>query len=90
MVVLEQNLPDLSGVDVAQRLQGLDPRVRVLLTSGFSLRDLPPGLLPCLGGVLRKPYDAHRVASGVDTTLRPTSGRCRMARPARPPRPTPP
>jgi len=61
LVVLDFSMPRMSGAETFDRLREIDPRVRVLLTSGYSTQDATAGFASgVLAGFLHKPYD-HEV-----------------------------
>ena len=58
LVVLDLSLPGISGEETYIRLKGIDPRVKVVISSGFPLEDVRKkfdgtGVL----GYLQKPYN---------------------------------
>lgn len=57
MIILDMIMPDLSGGDTFARLQGIDPDVRVLLSSGYSLNGQAKKIMErgCRG-FIQKPY----------------------------------
>lgn len=57
LVLLDLTMPEQSGLEIYRALRGLDPRARVVLTSGFGLEyggdSFPP---PGISGFLPKPH----------------------------------
>jgi CheY-like chemotaxis protein len=62
LVVLDLNMPQLSGRDTLQRLLTIDPDVRVLFTSGYSAEDVPPTDEKNVLGFIAKPFRAQDFA----------------------------
>ncbi len=65
VVVLDQNMPEMSGVDVLTELAATDPAVRVLFMSGAPLEDVPPALARNLRGFINKPFRAAELLAAV-------------------------
>jgi len=66
LVLLDLILPRISGIDLYDKLKAVDPRVKVLLSSGYSLAGQAEDLLHrgC-HGFIQKPYDIHQLASKI-------------------------
>lgn len=47
VVLMDVNMPGMSGADTARLLRDKDPKVIVILISGFSLDELPEDLMDC-------------------------------------------
>lgn len=77
LVVLDLSMPKGSGLDVLQELRGLDPGVRVLLSSGY-LADAVEGAPQGAADFLAKPYQPADLLRAVRAVL----DRSRSARPA--------
>ena len=63
MVILDMIMPDLSGGEVFDRLKSIDPSVKVLLSSGYSLTDQAETILErgCLG-FIQKPFNIEQLS----------------------------
>jgi len=62
VVVLDLTMPRMSGEDVFQKLIELDPKVRVILSSGFSESEITSRSIgEGLAGFLQKPYSPIRL-----------------------------
>ena len=67
LVILDLNMPGLSWRDTLERLLQVDPRVRVLLSSGYSEDLIEPGTEGVLG-FLEKPYREQDLAVSEEAT----------------------
>jgi CheY-like chemotaxis protein len=67
LVVLDLTMPRLSGRDALERLRRINPRVRVLLASGYP-GEQGPGATGALG-FISKPYRAQHLARMVRQAL---------------------
>ncbi len=57
LVVLDMMMPEMSGLEVHERLVALNPDVRILICSGYSEEDSATLLaMPSIYGYLRKPF----------------------------------
>ncbi|MBW1783173.1 MAG: response regulator, partial [Deltaproteobacteria bacterium] len=63
IVVLDMIMPDMSGGDTFDRMKEIDPDVKVLLSSGYSINDHAKGILDrgCHGFV-QKPFKLHELS----------------------------
>ncbi len=66
LVVLDFNLPDADGLSVLRDLQRINPKVKVLLTSGFDVDESIQEALHC-GALdfLRKPFNRQQILDTV-------------------------
>jgi PAS domain S-box-containing protein len=70
-VLLDLTMPRMDGEATFRALQGLDPEVRVLLTTGFSLDARAKALLDLgVAGFLGKPYGVDALAQALRGVLR--------------------
>jgi CheY-like chemotaxis protein len=69
LVILDLSMPRLGGRDACRQLARIDPRVRVLLSSGFA--DDPAGMAaePGVCGFVAKPYRPADLATAVKAAL---------------------
>ncbi len=71
LILLDLTMPKMSGPECFQRLRALDPNVRVLISSGYSLDVEAENLLKGnASGFLPKPYDLNQLMDSVDRALR--------------------
>ncbi len=71
LILLDLTMPKMSGPECFQRLRALDPDVRVLISSGYSLDIEAENLLKGnASGFLPKPYDLNELMDSVDRALR--------------------
>jgi signal transduction histidine kinase/ActR/RegA family two-component response regulator len=71
LILLDLTMPKMSGPECFQRLRALDPDVRVLISSGYSLDlDAENLLKGNASGFLPKPYDLNQLMESVDKALR--------------------
>ncbi|MBL8715424.1 MAG: response regulator [Myxococcales bacterium] len=70
MVVLDVSMPDMSGAEVFAALRALDPRVRIVMSSGYSEDALARDVEALrTQGFLSKPYTAQRLLEVVRGVL---------------------
>jgi PAS domain S-box-containing protein len=65
LVILDQGMPELSGLETADALRALHPDVPILLMSGYSEKDLPEEALAHLSGFLAKPFTPEKLLHAV-------------------------
>ncbi len=66
LVILDLNLPDADGLSVLEEIYKLDPRQKVLLTTGFSMEEsVKRGLQMGARGFLRKPFNTQELLEAV-------------------------
>ncbi len=70
LVVLDMVMPGMGGGETFDRLRRLDPEVRVVLSSGYSLNGRPMDILNrgCKG-FIQKPFDLHDLSAGLKQAL---------------------
>lgn len=76
LVVLDFNLPDADGLRVLNKLQGIDPNVKVILTSGFNVdNSIQEALRRGALEFIRKPFNRDQILSTIRKiyTYQPTS-----------------
>lgn len=70
LVILDMIMPDMSGKEVFRELRKVDPRVRVLLCSGYSMEDDVREMIAKAGcGFLHKPFNASQLSEKVREIL---------------------
>jgi two-component system, cell cycle sensor histidine kinase and response regulator CckA len=71
LVVLDLIMPGLSGSETFDRLRQIDPRVKVLLASGYSL-DSQATVLMARGcnGFIQKPYSLEALSQKISAILK--------------------
>jgi CheY-like chemotaxis protein len=69
-VILDMIMPDMDGGAVFERLKEIDPEVKVLLSSGYSLNDKASGIMArgC-AGFLQKPFDLNKLSAKLQEIL---------------------
>lgn len=73
LVLLDLTMPGMSGVETLQRLQGIRPNVKVILTSGYNeVEAIQRFAGKGLAGFIQKPYTARQLAERVKTVLETT------------------
>jgi CheY-like chemotaxis protein len=70
LVILDMVMPVISGGEVFDRIKEIDPNVRVLLSTGFSLEGEATNILRrgC-GGFIQKPFRISRLAQKIREVL---------------------
>jgi two-component system, cell cycle sensor histidine kinase and response regulator CckA len=75
LVILDYHLPDISGLEVCRRLKSLDPRVKVLVASGFfSPREIDQLRAEGAAGFLNKPFRLRELQSQIEEVLQKSPG----------------
>ena len=69
LVILDLSMPRLNGRDACRQLIGIDPKVRVLLSSGFAPDTAGAILDPGVKGFIAKPYRPAELTASVRTVL---------------------
>ena len=70
LVVLDLTMPRLSGREALQRLRKINPRVRVLLASGYSAEQLTDADRVHIEGFIAKPYRERDLVCAVEAALK--------------------
>jgi DNA-binding NtrC family response regulator len=70
LVILDMNLPGVAGPEVYQAMQGVNPHVKVIISSGYDERDV----MERFGNqrptsILKKPFNAQMLIDKVQTVL---------------------
>jgi len=69
-IVLDMVMPGMSGLETARKLREVDPDVRIILSSGYSIEeDAQEAFEEGIRGFLPKPYRAHTLASELRRVL---------------------
>ena len=73
LVILDMLMPGMGGAETFQELKGVDPKVRVLLSSGYSLDGEAQQVMAAgARGFIQKPYRlaalSHKVAEILGTS----------------------
>jgi len=70
LVILDMVMPDMNGARTFEQLKKIDPRVKVLLSSGYSLDAKTVEMLNrgC-GGFIQKPYDIGQLSAKIREIL---------------------
>jgi CheY-like chemotaxis protein len=63
MVILDMIMPDMAGGDTYDRLREINPGIKVLLSSGYSLNTQAAGILErgC-NGFIQKPFNLKNLS----------------------------
>jgi len=70
LVILDMVMPDMNGGQTYDHLQAIDPDIRVLLSSGYSLDDQASAILDrgC-NGFIQKPFDLNGLSQKIRDVL---------------------
>ena len=70
MVILDMIMPGMSGGDLYDRLKGIDPDIKVLLSSGYSIDGQAQEILKrgCKG-FIQKPFNMEALSRKIRETL---------------------
>ena len=70
LVLMDLTMPKMSGPECFQRLRAIDPDLRVLISSGYSLDIEAEKILKGKAtGFLPKPYDLNQLMESVERAL---------------------
>ena len=70
IVVLDMRMPDENGTDTYKRLKGMNPDIRVLISTGLEKdRDVDEILNDGQNGFIKKPFTFDEFTSNVNTIL---------------------
>ncbi len=63
MIILDMIMPDMNGEDAFNELKNINPDVKVLLSSGYSLNNQASEILEkgC-NGFIQKPFNMHSIS----------------------------
>ncbi|PKN32474.1 MAG: oxidoreductase, partial [Deltaproteobacteria bacterium HGW-Deltaproteobacteria-19] len=76
LVVLDMILPGMSGSQVLEMLMGINPEVRVILSSGYSLQGEVQKVMEAgCRGFIQKPYSMREMSVIIHQALAPSAGR---------------
>lgn len=67
LVILDMVMPDMSGAEVFEKLREMDPTVKVLLSSGYTLNNEAKDIMEkgC-NGFIQKPYKIEEITSKIN------------------------
>ena len=70
MVILDMIMPDMSGGETYDKLRRINPDIKVLLSSGYSLRGQAKDILArgC-SGFIQKPFDMSALSNKIREVL---------------------
>jgi CheY-like chemotaxis protein len=70
MVILDMIMPELSGAETYDRLKKINPKIKVLLSSGYSMNSQAEEILArgC-NGFIQKPFNLNQLASKIREVL---------------------
>jgi len=70
MVILDMIMPDMGGGETYDRLKGINPDVKVLLSSGYSINEKANEILErgC-NGFIQKPFDLRELSEKIEAIL---------------------
>jgi CheY-like chemotaxis protein len=70
LVALDMIMPEMSGKETYERLKGIDPNVKVLLVSGYSLNKQVEELMDLgCNGFIQKPFDILQLSQKIREVL---------------------
>jgi DNA-binding NtrC family response regulator len=70
LVILDMVMPNMGARECIEALKRLDPKVRVVLSTGYGRNEAAQKLLDCgLIGFIQKPYHLERLAETVAIAL---------------------
>jgi CheY-like chemotaxis protein len=71
LIILDMIMPDMGGADVYRRLKNINPNIKVLLSSGYSLRGQAQEILNrgC-DGFIQKPFSLTELSEKLSEILK--------------------
>ena len=69
LVVSDMSMPGMSGVELANRLMEIDPKLPILIATGHDTTTAQIGAPPNVIEVIRKPYQARALADRIREIL---------------------
>ena len=70
MVILDMIMPDMSGSETFERLKGINPSIKTLLSSGYSIDGKAQAILNSgCHGFIQKPYDLTNLSQKIRKIL---------------------
>ncbi|MBN1757589.1 MAG: response regulator [Chitinispirillaceae bacterium] len=72
LVILDMKMPGMSGIECYRKMKAINPDVRVLLSTGYSLDEERQAILnEGIIGIIQKPYISAQLAQAVQAALLP-------------------
>jgi PAS domain S-box-containing protein len=72
LVILDMIMPGMNGAETFERLKAIDPKVNVLLSSGYALNDQAEGILRSgCRGFIQKPFTIDQLSQKIREVLSP-------------------
>ena len=65
LVILDMIMPDIGGGEIFDRMRGIDPGVKVLLASGYSLGDAAAIIERGCNGFIQKPFSMEKLSHAI-------------------------
>ena len=69
LVLTDQSLPGISGLDLVSRLAGLRPGIKVILMSGFAVEELGQEIVDSMVGFIQKPFRTKVLITKISESL---------------------
>ncbi len=70
LIILDIVMPGMNGTQTYERLRAIDPRVRVLITSGFTMDDMVRNLLEDgANDFMQKPFSLQELSAKIQNAL---------------------
>ncbi len=70
LVIVDMIMPAMDGNETIQRLKAIDPKARIILSSGYSIDGMATDIMNrgC-GGFIQKPYGIHELSDAIRKAL---------------------
>ena len=74
LVLLDMTMPGMTTDEIVQGIRALDPKVPILLNSGYTSNDTVKCMLAegTVQGFLPKPYELHELVSAINQLMKQT------------------
>jgi DNA-binding NtrC family response regulator len=69
LAILDIGLPDIRGDQVCQRIQELQPNIKVLVSTGYMLEDIADDMKIKAQGFIQKPFSMSKMAMKLKEVL---------------------
>ncbi len=71
LVILDLNMPELSGKEVFKRIKEIRPEIKVILSTGFAINGEVQEILDMgANGYIKKPYDIEKLSALISEVLK--------------------
>ena len=69
LVITDMAMPEINGVELANKLYQMNPNVRIILSSGFDTEHITPDMPRAIVGFIQKPYKIPHLSATLEKAL---------------------